>query len=216
MLCKRRVCIALLIGMAVAMSAINLHLMSLHHQVPANEIFLAHFDTGANADSSKRAVKQNSYKPKSAYTSSCYRPNPKLSLKPNETLPFPVINLGFPKMGTSSLHAFFGCAGYRSMHFRCHKTYACAECLRKQNLQFVRDTNLGKALKDKKVDLMQCGKSDVYSQIDRDDYFPQVCCKRCAVNLFLRPHEYNYHPMLSCRCRFSKKSLQGTPTQPTS
>ena len=143
--------------------------------MPSSEVFLSHFSTGDGTPSSTRAAKLNSDKQKSSYTSSCYRPNPKLSLKPNSTLPFPVINLGFPKMGTSSLHAFFGCAGYRSMHFRCHKTYACAECLRKQNLKFVRDDNLGIAVKDKKVDLKECGKSDVYSQIDRDDYFPQVC-----------------------------------------
>jgi hypothetical protein len=70
-------------------------------------------------------------------------------------------------MGTSSLHAFFGCAGYRSMHFRCHKSFACAECLKKQHHEH-REKGIGK------VDLKQCGTADVYSQIDRDDYFPQV------------------------------------------
>jgi hypothetical protein len=81
--------------------------------------------------------------------------------------------LGFPKMGTSSIHAFFGCAGYRSMHFRCHPSYACAECLQKQYHNLKRDRRQGVVVENK-VDLKSCGISDVYSQIDRDNYFPQV------------------------------------------
>ena len=159
------------LGMAFAICAVNLHLLGRHHKISSGEIFLTHLHTDDGSISSP-SVKQPAQQ-SSAYPSSCYRPSPKLKLQPNTTLPFPVINLGFPKMGTSSLHAFFGCAGYRSMHYRCDKTYACAECLKNQHYQNRLNDSKGDET-EKKVDLSKCGRSDVYSQIDRDDYFPQV------------------------------------------
>lgn len=167
--------------MALVMCTVNLHLLSRHHKLlPSEEIFLTHFNTNTSKrpSSSRQADKPENKsdfkKFDSAYASSCFRPSQKIVLQPNTTLPFPVINLGFPKMGTSSIHAFFGCAGYRSMHFRCNKSYACAECLRKQSLQYVRAKNQGEMVGKKTVNLKECGIADVYSQIDRDDYFPQV------------------------------------------
>ena len=158
------------VGMAFVVCAVNLHLLTLHHKISVGEIFLTHLHTDSISSPSVKQPAQQS----SAYPYSCYRPSPKLKLQLNTTLPFPVINLGFPKMGTSSLHAFFGCAGYRSMHFRCEKTYACAECLKNQHYQNILNDSGGDEFMKKKVDLSKCGRSDVYSQIDRDDYFPQV------------------------------------------
>lgn len=48
------------------------------------------------------------------------------------------------------------------MHYRCTKTHACAECIRQ-------------SIHEGLLPLELCGKADVYSQIDMDEYFPQVC-----------------------------------------
>jgi hypothetical protein len=143
---------------------VNFHLLSTHHTRSSDEIFLDHLSYNHSVHaklSEPQAVAKTAFED-DVYSSSCYHPR-RLPLPPaNGTLPFPVINLGFPKMGTSSIHAFFGCGGYRSMHFRCNKNYACAECLRTQYIE------------KQEVNLKECGIADVYSQIDRDDYFPQV------------------------------------------
>ena len=73
----------------------------------------------------------------------------------------PLINLGFPKMGTSSIHSFFGCAGLSSAHWHCSKGQLCAEC--------VKDSVSAGA-----PPLEKCGGSDVYSELDSAEYFPQI------------------------------------------
>lgn len=77
-------------------------------------------------------------------------------------LNYPFINVGFPKIGSSSIHSFFGCAGYRSAHYRCSRTTRCSECIQ-QSVQ--------EGLKP----LHHCILAEVYSQIDdgRKD-FPQI------------------------------------------
>ena len=40
-----------------------------------------------------------------------------------------VINLGMPKMGTNSLHSYFGCGGYKSVHNGCGKGRPCGKCI---------------------------------------------------------------------------------------
>ena len=76
-------------------------------------------------------------------------------------LPKPYINLGFPKMGTSSIHHFFMCGGLDSTHLQCGEGYACAECTRK-------------SIKEGLPPLAKCGNADVYAQIDDGYYFPQI------------------------------------------
>ena len=39
-----------------------------------------------------------------------------------------VINLGMPKMGSSSLHSYFDCGGYKSVHWKCGGRY-CGDCI---------------------------------------------------------------------------------------
>ncbi|KAL7541289.1 hypothetical protein ACHAWF_006898 [Thalassiosira exigua] len=65
----------------------------------------------------------------------------------------PYFNLGFPKIGSSSIHSFFACAGYRAMHYRCKSDTICADCI-KQSVQ------------DGLPPFEKCGIADVYSQID--------------------------------------------------
>lgn len=69
-------------------------------------------------------------------------------------------------MGTSSLHAFFACAGYRAVHFQCKLGVTCAECMR-QSVEEGRASPFAK-----------CGKAtaEAYSQIDDGSHghFPQV------------------------------------------
>ena len=77
-------------------------------------------------------------------------------------LNYPFINLGFPKIGSSSIHSFFGCAGYRSSHYRCSPTMKCSECIR-QSIQ--------SGLKP----LHNCILAEVYAQIDDGrSNFPQI------------------------------------------
>ena len=78
-------------------------------------------------------------------------------------LPTPYINLGFAKMGSSSIHAFFGCAGYRSTHYRCLPGSSCAKCIRQ-------------SIEDGLPPLQHCGSADVFAQIDDGSkgHYPQV------------------------------------------
>ena len=77
-------------------------------------------------------------------------------------LPKPYINLGFPKMGTSSIHYFFKCGGLDSTHLHCGRGKGkCAECAR---------TSVREGLPP----LAKCGNADVYAQIDNGQYFPQI------------------------------------------
>eukprot|EP01082_Thalassiosira_pseudonana_P005216 g4809.t1 g4809 contig17:93488-94420(+) len=75
----------------------------------------------------------------------------------------PYINLGFAKIGTSSIHSFFGCAGYRSTHYRCSVTTSCAECIRQ-------------SVEEGLPPLHYCVMADVYSQIDDGSHghYPQI------------------------------------------
>lgn len=45
-------------------------------------------------------------------------------------LPLKVINLGMPKMGSTSLHSYFKCGGYTSVHYTCTKKAACSRCIK--------------------------------------------------------------------------------------
>ncbi|KAL3809764.1 hypothetical protein ACHAXA_010719 [Cyclostephanos tholiformis] len=90
---------------------------------------------------------------------------PKYMRGPNY-LTLPVINLGMPKMGSTSLQYFFGCAGYGSSHFWCGGK-VCAECIRD-------------SVMDGLMPFERCGGGPVYTQIDghwrgtMHHYFPQV------------------------------------------
>ncbi|KAL7543581.1 hypothetical protein ACHAXR_013031 [Thalassiosira sp. AJA248-18] len=76
-------------------------------------------------------------------------------------LPKPFINLGFPKMGTSSLHAFFECGGLKSRHYKCGNKTACGVCTKE-------------SVEAGLPPLSLCGKADMYAQIDNAKYFPQI------------------------------------------
>ena len=70
--------------------------------------------------------------------------------------------LGFPKIGSSSIHSFFGCAGYRSSHYRCSRTTKCSECIRQSIQAGLRP-------------LDNCILAEVYAQIDDGrSNFPQI------------------------------------------
>lgn len=81
--------------------------------------------------------------PKSLYGSSYLHP--------------PAINLGLPKMGSTSLQSFFGCAGYGATHWMCQRANMqvhCAQCIRNSVL-----ANL--------PPLHKCGQwADVYAEIN--------------------------------------------------
>jgi len=101
----------------------------------------------------------------------------------------PYINLGFPKMGTTSLHSFFACAGYRSMHFGCkihrilsttHDVAAtnnigittCAGCIQKSVEQQQEGAHKGRHAHP----FAKCGRADAYTQLDNGSWgnFPQI------------------------------------------
>lgn len=77
----------------------------------------------------------------------------------------PYLNLGFPKMGTSSLHNFFNCGGLKSVHYRCNRVDSCARCM-KESVEAG-----GKPL-DLCIDTEPI---DMYAQMDDgNSYFPQI------------------------------------------
>jgi hypothetical protein len=88
-----------------------------------------------------------------------------------EALPKPIINLGMPKCGSTSLYAFFACAGLKTSHYFCNAAddhyhdERCGSCMNshaKQGLPV----------------LEGCGNYDVHTQIDTEGtgmcIFPQV------------------------------------------
>lgn len=78
-----------------------------------------------------------------------------------QMLPKPYINLGFPKMGTTSLNAFFKCGGLVSHHYLCGRQLHCAACM-KQSI------DMGKP------PFSHCEDGDAWTQLDDGRYFPQV------------------------------------------
>ena len=76
----------------------------------------------------------------------------------------PFINLGFPKMGTSSLDEYFNCGNLTSTHFTCGtgaKLYGCARCMTQ-------------SVRAGLPPLSKCGTADAYTQMDNGTFFPQV------------------------------------------
>lgn len=80
----------------------------------------------------------------------------------------PVINLGMPKMGSTSIQHFFGCAGYGASHWLCGRDQICARCI-------------PNSVKAGLPPLEKCGEDGgpIYTQIDgwgSDGklYFPQI------------------------------------------
>ena len=89
----------------------------------------------------------------------------------------PYLNLGLPKMGTTSLHKFFTCGGLSSTHYYCHpnptpklgkkglRNAKCSTMMEKASL--ARLPPLSFAIRDYNI-------SDAYMQLDDGHYFPQV------------------------------------------
>ncbi|KAL7542352.1 hypothetical protein ACHAWF_007157, partial [Thalassiosira exigua] len=71
-------------------------------------------------------------------------------------LHMPYINLGFPKMGTTSLNEYFKCGGLKTVH---HKSV----CILKR-----------KSAEAGLSPLSLCPMADAYTQIDDGRYFPQI------------------------------------------
>lgn len=97
------------------------------------------------------------------YNNECFRA--RRETVPNSRygkLNYPFINLGFPKIGSSSIHSFFGCAGYRSAHYRCSPTTRCSECIQQ-------------SVHGGLLPFHHCVLAEVYSQIDDGrNNFPQI------------------------------------------
>lgn len=96
---------------------------------------------------------------------SCFRArNDTVSASRYGKLKPPYVNLGFPKIGSSSIHSFFACAGYRSMHYRCRPDAPCADCIA-QSVVAGLPNPFG-----------MCNVADSYSQIDTGSHghFAQV------------------------------------------
>lgn len=85
------------------------------------------------------------------------------------SLPKPVINLGFPKVGSTTMHEFFECAGFRSSHHMCDSkgfikfnNNRCGVCFKN-------------AIRRDRPMLKTCGNYDAWTQIDSDGlFYPQM------------------------------------------
>jgi hypothetical protein len=71
----------------------------------------------------------------------------------NTPVNLPVVNLGLPKMGTTSLRNFFACAGRSASHWTCGAGSYCSMCIRDS-------VRMGLPPLDR------CGNYDAYLQID--------------------------------------------------
>jgi hypothetical protein len=106
----------------------------------------------------------------SSKTRQCFRPNMDLSSIQSENhhpLPKPYLNVGFPKAGSSSLHAFFKCGGINSNHFECKGPETCGECMEN-------------AIRQGLPPLKTCGNYEAFTQLDvtlhsqKKCYWPQI------------------------------------------
>lgn len=89
-------------------------------------------------------------------------------------LPKPIFVVGYPKVGTSSIHAMFACSGIKSSHYcccgsnrthtHCNDARSFAQCMRSNHQR-------------KRPILEGCGDYDVYAQMDgelgKKMYLPQ-------------------------------------------
>lgn len=79
----------------------------------------------------------------------------------------PVVVLGMPKSGTSSIRSFFSCGGYRTSHWGCHTkrgTESCGSCF-------------DAAFASQMSPFRECGNYEAYTQIDMENppcHFPQI------------------------------------------
>ena len=80
-------------------------------------------------------------------------------------LPTPILVVGMPKTGTSTIHAFFERSGYRSSHYKCVNGLYCGLCIRA-------------AVEQAKPALKTCGDYEVWAQMDFENlgncHFPQI------------------------------------------
>ena len=100
-------------------------------------------------------------------TNSCFQArNDTIPPSLYQKLPKPFINLGYPKMGTTSLHKFFQCGGITSYHYLCGKggktKPPCAECIKQ-------------SVSQGQLPFAQCqDDGEAWAQIDNGRYFPQI------------------------------------------
>lgn len=80
-------------------------------------------------------------------------------------LPTPVFVVGYPKTGTTSIHAMFSCAGFRSSHYCCcESNITHTDCKSGRTFSECIRTNK----KAKRPVLEGCGEYDVYGQMDAE------------------------------------------------
>ena len=103
---------------------------------------------------------------------SCFRPNTAQTLalaarsKSLGTPPTkPILNMGMPKCGSTSLFTFLYCADYSVSHYFCIDQWSCASCM-------YANVRSGEA------PLSNCGNWDAYTQLDSEGlhscFFPQA------------------------------------------
>lgn len=107
-------------------------------------------------------AKQNVSVPTLELGSVSFVPQPS---RPTRLLPTPILLMGMPKTGTSTVHAFFERSGYRSSHYRCIDRLYCGLCIRA-------------ALQKGQPALKSCGDYEVWAQMDVENlgqcHFPQI------------------------------------------
>eukprot|EP00934_Nitzschia_sp_Nitz4_P005424 Nitzschia sp. Nitz4//scaffold45_size130396//75938//76747//NITZ4_003457-RA/size130396-processed-gene-0.104-mRNA-1//-1//CDS//3329552422//5414//frame0 len=91
--------------------------------------------------------------------------NKEIPTKSSLLLPLPILVVGLPKAGTSSIGTFFQRAGFNSSHYKCVNNLLCGLCI-------------NTAVKAKKPPLLTCGGYDVWAQMDVENlgqcHFPQI------------------------------------------
>lgn len=132
-----------------------------------------------------------------------------------------VINLGMPKMGSTSLHTYFQCGGYESIHWACGKKLYCADCIKR-------------AIQAGLPPFSKCNINNTvasYAQIDRGpENLPQVSYLSEIVGgvsnatfiltfrnmtkwyMSLTNWQSKKNPEVNMRSRFQRANLTGLPT----
>jgi len=129
-------------------------------------------------------VKRNeSYGRKFSISSGGIRAPPPLPVDgstPWMKLPSPVIAVGFPKTGTTSLFGYFHCGGIPSSHYRCSRfrgNFRCGDCVRHNIV-------MGRPM------FQSCGKFDVWAEINVSDKSDEVIFLPQVENLYLIHKDY--------------------------
>eukprot|EP00984_Skeletonema_dohrnii_P006409 scaffold2295_cov93-Skeletonema_dohrnii-CCMP3373.AAC.6 len=144
----------LFVGLVVALIATSLMLKNLISLQKVYDVQL--FSDNTIIAWKEKESEDDAEEADEAESESCLRPRRNGNVAAKSPLRPPFINLGMPKMGSTSLDSYFKCGGYNSVHWTCGGGRMCADCI-------------VKGIKAGLPPFLKCNTTnvDAYAQMDR-------------------------------------------------